>query len=92
MNVPTKRAVLSRVIKEAAYHAGVPKKLIKKAHKLKDDLDMNRQDLVRFSRALRDYMSHTVPAATPVSYTDVAKKGQTVGKVAKLVHDRFCDV
>ena len=91
MDVPTKRAVLARVVDEVAHHAGVPKKLIKEAHKLKDDLDMNRQDLVRFSRALRDYMGHKVSGATPVSYTDVAKNGQTVGKVATLVHGRFRD-
>ena len=60
MSVPTKQAVHEWVVDEAAYHAGVPKKLIKDAHKLKDDLDMNRQDLVRFSRALRDYMAHEV--------------------------------
>ena len=91
MTVPTKQAVLSRVIDEVSYHAGVPRNLIKKAHKLKDDLDMNRQDLVRFSRALRDYMRCKVSGAKPVSYKDVAKKGQTVGKVARLVHKRFSD-
>ena len=64
MSVPTKQAVHEWVVDEAAYHAGVPKKLIKDAHKLKDDLDMNRQDLVRFSRALRDYMAHEVSGAT----------------------------
>ena len=89
MSVPTKSAVLSRIVKELAYHAGIPGHLIKKAHKLKKDLAMNRQDLVRFTRALGDYMARKVPAAVPLVYEEVAKKGQTVGKLAKLVHQRF---
>ena len=89
MSVPKRPAVLSRVIDEVAYHAGVPKRLIKKTHKLKDDLGMNRQDLVRFKGALRVYMGRKVPGARPVTYKDVAKKKQTVGKVADLVYERF---
>ena len=89
MSVPTMQAVLSQVVDDVAYHAGVPRALIKRTHKLKDDLDMNRQDLVRFSRALCEYMGRKVSGAMRVSYTDVAKEGQTVAKVAKLVHARL---
>jgi hypothetical protein len=86
--MPTKREVTFEVRQVSSYFSGVPLDKVELSDKLKDDLGLNKTDLVYYTRALRAYANaHNAQARFPFSVP--SKKDQTVSGVADELFTRI---